>query len=667
MEKSNEEILSDEGDRSESLEQEESSIKEGGNTEELEITEEEDLDEKEYKTKSTALDEEIEEALERDRIESAEMSKVVIDTEYVSDVAIYEDEEELLGIKIEESDEHKKKTNKIKYYYGTLAQQTTNEFSKLSKRTVLIAAGTLLGAVVLFGGTAILLAKSYNEKSERISNHTISNTDQTYNNLNFVFLEDEVDFEDSSLILNKVLIDNVATIFYFNKSIDEQKYHFSLTDNYGTRYSLDLPTVIQKGIVKDDNPTILKFEGLNKNAKSIDLKLTNIETKEETSFYFFVDKNSVVSSSKYLTTPMRIQTNSPSIVASIENAVFSNSGTNISFKLEWQDDSEVIQMGSNYKSELISLKEGGKTILPKYSSVHKYNFDEEKTILGRLEFDAVRNLDSKLNLKFKDIYRKTYINKDIPVSKLLSRTENSSEVFQLNNYKVVLEAMGKQGSNYILTVHTEDTGVLAYSKDSNEFNNLVNTMLEAQLVCESVGGAEIIIDGENFNGDVGSDIVFNASAIMDLNIPIENMTLRVKSVMMKIDEVGAYLDLSKVKYYPDTNTNKALDTITSAFRSRLAYKSGEIDEDDIKSFSPEVLSSTRLMRNYKQLSLTEPAFYSAQVISYSLEDKKFMGVIAESWEGIEENEYKEFFRTHKVIAERNEQGDFIITSDTILN
>lgn len=501
------------------------------------------------------------------------------------------------------------------------------------------------------------------KKNKLESANKVKVTVPTYkaNTTNFIFISDKKEFEGSELELIKMLVDPVATVFYFDRAIDFMSYEADLKDNHGRTYSMDI-SFAESSNADDTESSFVRFEPINTNAKEFKLSISNPVTGEIVDFNIELDSQPKSLSAKYLSEPINTTISDQNMEIVLEDSVFSSSGSIIKYRLHWNDSSSAIQMGWKGISadELINIKEGG-IIVPttkKYPAM--YIFPNENTIIGRMDFERVKNLNSNIEVNFNSLFRQRQLNQTVNVSDLPYRADEANQtVIEMGEYKLILENFGQFEDKCILTYYGLDP-----------LNNRIEMKLDSSLSMSDNSGMEVVIDGECISQKEGGNVIYSTKSSEEMlgKVLGQTHTLNLKNVGIKIPTQTVDLNLSKSNGTQIQADKKEIeDFIVEAFKNRLSVKSGEMESSELQNyFELEVLKDSSISADYFQpVSLVEPAQYSSQVLTIAKNDDAYFAAVQDSWKGKDNIKETHFYRTHKIIV-KNIDGKLKIVEDVII-
>ncbi len=600
-------------------------------------------------------DAEIEKLLKQD----AEIELEDVDYEYINDISVYDTLRNEKDEVIKEINEELQSENS--------SDNENNIDNGINKMYIILIAviGVLIIAVIAF---IIIVASA--KPTKKVSNGSksavIDFNKYKSNNANYIYLSQKKDFDEQKFELSKMLVDSKATLFYFNNKFDIQKYNIILSDDKGVVYGMDLSFIQNMASSDEDEEksTILRFEPLNINARSINLSLYNVESGKGIEFKFDFNGNIEETPVKYIF-DKEISSKNSDVKINIDNMVFSSAGSSVNYTIQSAGKGFSIVQEKGKNGSIINLEENASAVkkLKKYPSM--YTFNSGNIILGRMDFDSIENLNSKIYLTFSNIFKSYAVNRDISANNLSS--EKKPLPISVGNYNVIIEGVNFQNNGVILVFHGENKNVKFDSKKPNA--NRVEVRLDAEIVSTNSSGMEIILNGSCRSAAYGTDMVFPISkSNRDLfyNLGVNNITIRIKSVLIKTEDLKFEYDLSKGEVANNQEKEKASSDVIDAFKGRLAYKSGEKSIEAVMGFDERLVKSGDVLSEYAPMKTVERAQYSAQIISSSLLKDKFYAVVQDVWKapiGIDEETY--FSRTHKIVAQKGEYSWKIIEDNII--
>lgn len=560
--------------------------------------------------------------------------------------------EEKLALKASKKKE--KKTDVEKY------NKILEKLNNISIKTLTIILISMISLVVII--TVLLGFVIYqNNKLQATYKISVSVPNYQANTTNYIFISQERDFNDTKLKLVKMLIDPVATVFYFDKSLDFMAYEAELKDKNGRIYNMDL-SFAETNNDEYTQLSAIRFETLEKGIKEFTLTISDPYTGETVDYAVKLDSYPKLFPAKYLSTPIKTQDSDSEFEIVVENAIFSNSGSIIEYRINWKDNIETIQLGwkDTTSNEFITLEEKNTLVSATKNYPSMYSFPNDNTVLGRMDFEAVKNLNSNVDIKFDSLYQQSSINQNIDLTSLpyIYNQETQKEIV-FGNYKLVLEKFADNEEYCIITYHV---------KDAN--NNLVETKLDGELIIGDSSGMEVVIDGKCMSKIEGGDFVFNTKKASDVisKLKDKKYTLNLKTIGLKIPNQTISIELSTLNSTTTQSDKEEIKNfVIEAFKKRLAVKSGEISINELGNyFEAYILEENEIIRDYLQPNtILEPAQYASQVLIMAKSGDKYYAVVQDVWKGNEGVKEIHFYRTHKIIL-KNINGNWKIVEDIIV-
>jgi len=537
---------------------------------------------------------------------------------------------------------------------STLSQRVEDIPTKTLTIVLIVLGVMVLVMGILFGIT--LFRKSRFDAATRIK---ASVPKYQANATNYIFISQEKEFQGQPLELVKMLIDPAATIFYFDRELDFMNCEVDLTDRAGKSYNMDL------SFVETSNNNFIRFDTIDKGITGFTLTLSDSNTGETIKYNIKLDTYPNNLAVKYLDKPVNSKISNLNVNIVLENATFSSSGSIIEYRLNWGRNSNPVQLGWEgiQADNLITLEDGNIPIpaIRKYPSM--YSFAQDNTILGRMDFDHVRNLNSNIEVNFNNLYNQYNLNSIIDINDLPRQDledESLQKVINLGENKLILEKFGSVGDNNILTYHALDI-----------LGNRIETRLEGQLIVSDGSGMEVTIDGRCDAQKEGGDFVFDMTKSQELinSLSSRSYKLNLKYAGIKIPVQTVNLDLSQLNETTiQADKQEVENFIIEAFKKRLSVKSSEVESSELQNyFDISILKDDSIVNDYlTPINLTEDAKYSSQILTMAKgDDDKYFAAVQDAWSGKDDTKEMHFYRTHKIVVE-NRNNSWIITQDTII-
>lgn len=524
----------------------------------------------------------------------------------------------------------------------------------------------VLVVLVVIMSVLLFIQVSKKNKLDMVGKTTVSVPKYKPNTTNYIYISQKKTFKDEPLELVKILIDPIATLFYFDRPLDFMMSEASLKDKNGKVYNMDI-SFAEAANIDETASAIIRFEPIDNNVNEFTLSISDPYTNNSAEYTIVLDSYPEFIPPKYLSNTIKTEDSNGDMQVTVEEALFSSSGSVIEYSLHWKDDVETIQSGWKdiSPSELVSLEERSSIVSSSKNYPTMYSFPNDNIILGRMDFNAVKDLNSNVDIIFKNLYKYKAIDKNIDLTGMPYYVEQDKEKYiNIDNYKIVLERFADFGENCILVYHVED--LLKSSGD-----NRVETRLEGKLVISDGSGLEVILDGKCQAKQEGAQLTFDTKNSQEIINQLKNKQyqLSLKSAGIKFPNQKVSLDLSKLNDTTRQMDKKEVeDFVIEGFEKRLGVKSGEVEVNELNNyFESYILKEDAIVRDYLNPdTLIQPAEYSSQVLTTGKNDNgMYYVVVQDSWKGDGGVKEVHFYRTHKVVVQKT--GDkWIITEDNIL-
>lgn len=555
---------------------------------------------------------------------------------------------------------------------GVLEEETgkDNKQKKKKDKTIItklklnmfhVIIGSLV-VIIIVASVSIMTLTKKTKENLNTNGTAITRKNTSASSNDYIYVNIAKEFNGTILEVKKFLLDELCTVLYFNKSIDLNKTNINIIDNNNKVYYLDLTSNFNATESK-----IFQLQPLDDGITSFTVILTDIDTEKTLEFKFDLGKALVKLSPLYINDKYEVSIPQSDSILTIENSVFSSYTSIINYKIENKNPKKTLKIGTQNDLDNITLKEGATPVLRREDSSKQYNFEYEKTILGKVEFSALKNFSSKAIIVFEKVYSEINVSQEIDPSKLFFDRIDSQHIIKIDNYNIVLERMGNRTDKFILVAHGEDNTLFNNSGKAEEnLSNRKEIQLDVDLIIPTKVLDEektVKIKGISRSGPDGSDIVFDTADIEGIqSIQENNYKLIINSVSIAEEPIVVEIDLNK------SNTNKLKEIkdinnfIIKSFEDRLLYKASKLQKNELTGFSKTVLENKQLISDYTPKIFSDNINSSIKVISTSFSGDKILSVVSEVL--LDENNNIELNRKHKLVLEYK-NNDYKILTDNI--
>ncbi|MDR1532673.1 MAG: hypothetical protein LBS62_10935 [Clostridiales bacterium] len=556
-----------------------------------------------------------------------------------------------------------------------------------------MVAGAILGLIVLTIAASVVVTIVVDASRPVIPDNSIviTHSPSGVNNANYIYLNTSAMYMGSPLVLQRVLLDSEAAVFYFDRQLSPSLNAARLTDESGREYALlngasggdeMAGEAGTSGNLKEKRGlNKLSFEPIALGTRIFTLTIApRVEEGAEIAFNFYV-QNGVKSTAKiYIynaeTDPAPLPAEEPNLAAnagvendgvvSIIDSTFSSAGSFINYRLKWGRDSRLVNIFTSGVNDL-ELSSAGETILPRWSAPEEALFEDSGATLGCIEFEPVSALVGNAKVTFNSLYESYPLDLSISAASVLNKPSGQEQVIAAGKYDLVLERLVLSNeSRYILVFHVEDRTIpkIPLPEDrrvtmDDYLYNRVEGRMDVRLVATASDGRGLTLDGVTRSSQLGADVVFESGDLPfnPFAEPGTVINLRIAALHVKAPPVTVAFELGRAASAPAVRD--VIDAaVAGAFNSRLAYMAGEIPLGDIRGFMPEAMYAQR----YSPRGQSGGSYY-AQVVTGYEEDGVFYGIVKERFQAVlPENDLA---LTHKVTA-RAIDGQWVIDNDEII-
>ena len=606
---------------------------------------------------SSHLDDLLSAALEQELSSNDSFDIGSLDTGFINDVSVYDIEER------EVVDFVETETIPEEDIFFEEEEKPDNSFKALSGIIPIAVIGVLSLFIIVLGISFVMLLGRLPESPpptptafERV---VFTPPVAVPNHQNFIFLGLETEFRDRAVTLEKIVVDQTATVFYFDREFNILDTSFTLTDNIGRLYNLDLS--FPSGDMTRASGGIVRFEPLIGRGSRFTLTMRDRMLDETAVFQFDLERLSDFTPARHINQPVRLTGTPGGVNITVENAIFSSAGSIVNFTFRWSDDIANVLINPLADGlPAISLRSPTRPVLPTRRAPALYHFPEFQVTLGRMDFGPVENLTSDMSINFSNLFEDIPIGGSIPTAGLFADNEEEWVHIPAGNHTAVLERMGRMGDNFVLVMHTLDGR-----------GNRAESIPDATLMLTLRDGLTMPLEGSSRSGTIGTDVLFGIPHQFRSEVRTVfpgNISLNLRSLLVRLDDASGSLNLLEADDVLAENVEYAKTSVINSFTDRLRYKSSIIPLSQIRGFSEEVLNDEMLMRSYAPVHIGqyETAMFAAQIVSYAFIDSNtLICVVSETWKHERRAGTVEFNRTHQVVARRI-GGNWVIVSDELV-
>ncbi|MDR1687727.1 MAG: hypothetical protein LBS21_03840 [Clostridiales bacterium] len=377
----------------------------------------------------------------------------------------------------------------------------------------------------------------------------------------YIFTNKTMNINGSETDLLGVLIDTEFCVLYFSRYFDSLCTDFSLSDDNGNTYYMDLSRHIDGEVTNK-----LYFEPLNEGITYFKLNFPKyVDTGYPEQFFYFIEPL-VLPQAKYAENRVaQISYQGSSTRFCIDEIAFTGSGSFISYSFSSEGDGIRLIPRENAKPNIFLTY--GNLFAPKMSGYDLYADIENANVLGLAAFATVRQPSKTAQIAIRGLNCQIDLSKTVEPGELFLNHPDHTAELDFNNYKLVLERMGVRGNVYALILHTVDTNLPA-PKDEEDFSNRVYAAYDIELTGKTVNGEEVTLKPEAYVSAKGSDYVFIDEEHKLAHTANESLRVKINSVEFEMEDVVYNFDLTNLKDSLSDEKTAVNEAISAYFKEK---------------------------------------------------------------------------------------------------
>jgi len=420
--------------------------------------------------------------------------------------------------------------------------------------------------VVLAGGAFAGFMLFSDDDAAGDAHFTIAAQNYAFNNDNHTFVHLTAAMDEGQLTLERLLLDSVATVFFFSGVEEPGRYVFSLTDANGRVHGREIvhATDTLRNYLMEQIE--VRFEPLDAAAGAFTLSVTDLHTGQVVDFEMMFEEDAVASG-RVLTQPIAVETELGGINVSIDSGTFSAFNTSLNFSLVSDSPNAELIFVSGIISP-VTLRHGG-FMVPAIDNDASISTRDGVT-LASIDFAPLRSLTGRIDVTFAQMYMQYNLNTRIPATTMLATSDDRAVQFDMGSHVFNMRGMVQQGDFFVVPMHglhrTDTTG------HGNFDYTRMPTTVDAVLIGIEQGGREIRIYGSVMYDARGTDLMFDTrdnEAMLD--IPRDRLYLQINSISVLMPSLSTTIDLDAIGFTPCAETAAATAYIESRFDA-TAYR-----------------------------------------------------------------------------------------------
>lgn len=493
---------------------------------------------------------------------------------------------------------------------------------------VLLSFIILLSVVAVLGLGAFAGFMIFTDADADDTHFTVAPPAYAFNNASHTFVHLTATMYEGQVTLERLLLDSVATVFFFSGVEDVSRYVFSLTDANGRVYGREIVYAMDNTRNAMMEQVEVRFESLDPTAGSFTLSVTDLRTGQVADFEMSFDDNAIVVG-RILAQPISANTGLDGVSVSIDSGTFSAFNTSLNFSIISDNPNVELVFGSGVTTP-VSLRHGG-FMVPAIDNNASISHISGVT-LASMDFVPLRSLTGRIEVTFAQLYKRYHLNTRLTAETMLTPSDYRAVQFDMGGHVFNLHGMVRQGYFFVVPMHglhrVDTTGYGDYDYVR------VPTAVDAVLIGFDQQGREIRITGNARYDARGTDLMFDTrdnEAILD--IPDANLHLQLNNVSVLMPSLTATIDLDAIGFTPCEETASAAAQIEAHFDA-TAYRL-------IAEFSAQNQNHTEHRAQVRHINFTDNAIHAQVTQRLAFE---------------QDGALREVVRSYLVVAERMHGG-----------
>jgi hypothetical protein len=486
--------------------------------------------------------------LEREKAEKLAAQEALGESEEASEFAMFNSADEF------EADEVIQTKGK--------RRRIVTKIKKQSKYRKPIMAAVLSGVAVLLITVLLLTIIGPGEvPSERRVYETYVRFNENFsNNSNFVFFEGDnvtVALGERYVTVTKAQFDSMSTAFFL-RTDDTSRLTFRLLDEKGYEYGKFDPLMLHPDslhrMFDDDRTLRVSFEPFDTIPTRFRLYIDD-DMNNHAEFSFFVPELTAVPRARYSTGVTAVSFPDRSFTnINLIGASFTSNLSSINISVETSSQHRYVKLPDENLESVIRLEHKGRSIAS-IGNVSVEDFPFENHTSFRADFYPLTDLTGNVSVTLSGLRMHYNISQRFTAPELIPDTRQGDftvdRIIELDNYRLILERLGRQGNLFILVSHTIDNDALAISGPQATDTNRVHTRLGAELVFNEGTANEVRIEGVCLSGPIGMDVLFSLRGFEEakqhelVQTPLSNISIIIHSVDFMLENITVDIDLAK--------------------------------------------------------------------------------------------------------------------------
>jgi len=491
-----------------------------------------------------------------------------IDAQLEQEPEIYEGEgaDKEIDLSVLESSE---KTKRLATSPRKWMVQQYRSGDKGSKVLVLsIVAMSALVVTSLLFLTGMLIATNIGRSEQDILN--VTPPAYAFNNASHSLVNLSAPLGEDTIFLNRLLLDEVASVFYFGGVLDPWRYTFALNDFNGRAYARNIGLGLNPAREQASDQTIVRFEALDPMAEGFVILITDLHTGQTSSIELAFESNAIAPG-RYIVDPIMVDAGLSDVTVAIDHGIFSAAASSLNFSFSYGNPDVSLVFGESAVTPPMGIRHMGATV-PAMGTLQTSYFLQEGITLGAMDFNPLRTLTGRVEVVFGQMYKRHELNISMSTDGMFATGDDRARTIELGDHIINIHGLAQQGDFFVMPLY----GVPRV--EHGEEVSRVPTTMEVTLTGMSnhPHARQIRIPGTVQYDGRGTDVTFDtrgSEAILE--IPRGNLYLEFESISVRLPEFSVTIDLDDIGFESLARTNAMKSAIELAFVQDMPRFAGQ--------------------------------------------------------------------------------------------
>ena len=431
------------------------------------------------------------------------------------------------------------------------------QYREGDKKTKVLVSSVLAMSGLLVASLVFLFVVLLNDNEQTQGTFNVTPPSYAFNNASHALVNLSASLGDDIIVLNRILLDEVTTAFYFADTLDPARYIFALEDFNGRIYSRNLVLSSNANRNHTLNQTVVRFEAIDPTAEGFVISITDLNTGQTNSIDFAFGEDAVAIG-RHIANPMELDTGISGVTIAIDHGTFSAASSSLNFSISYANPGVSLAFGEDAIVPPVIMRHAGATV-PAMGPLQTSHFPQGNVTLGSIDFNPLRSLTGRVDLIFSQMYQRHEIHQRMSTDGMFGPGDDRARTITLDGHTINIHGMMRQGYFFVMPLY----GVPRAAP--GETAERVPTTMEVTLV-----GGHVRIPGYVRYDGRGTDVTFDTrghEAILD--IPRNNLYLEFHSISVRLPEFTASINLDDMGFEPSSRLNATKSQIEAGLAQHM--------------------------------------------------------------------------------------------------